>query len=137
MNTVDKYPGLQEVLDECQEKAEKIVGKKLTINFSIRFKHLPTDVLATIVCNVCEVMWTQVISDSRKANIVLARHLYCYFAAMVQKKTLYDIANILKKADHTVVIHARDKVKKMIEVQDEIYVPAFNEIEKRINEVME
>ena len=134
MNITEKYPELKLILDKCQEDAEKIVGKKVQITFHFKFQHLSTDMLATIICDVCEVKWSDIISESRKANIILARHIFCYLSATLQKKTLWQISNLIQRNDHGVIAKARDKVKRMIDTEDEIYMPAILEIEKRINE---
>lgn len=136
MTAFEKWPGLKDILDKCIYECETLIGKKVSVKFSLKFHHLTTEQLATIICDVCEVKWEQVISESRKASIILARHLFCYFAFTVQKKTLWEIAHIIHRTDHSTIVHARDKVKKMIETNDEMYMPAFQAVEDRINEIV-
>lgn len=75
------------------------------------------------------------LSDSRKAHYVIARQLFCYFAYKVQKKSLTIIGQMLGR-DHTTVIHAREKVETMKHNGDDLYMVPYNEIERRIDELM-
>ncbi len=136
MNAIDRVPGLQEILDECKNKIENLTGEKVSIHYTIKFHHLATSDLARFICEICEVSWEKVASDSRKAQYIIARHLYCYFARTVQKKTLKHIAEVLGGRDHTTIIHAVDKVKTMIEINDELYIHPYNEIQKLITQTL-
>jgi chromosomal replication initiation ATPase DnaA len=134
---IDKIPGLKDVLSECRKKVEELVGHKVTIHFNLKFHHLPSAELARIICQVCEVSWEQVISENRKAPIVIARHLYAFFALKVQKKALWQVQEALGRADHSTICHARDKVQRMIDSQDDLYMPFITECEKRIGEFID
>ena len=132
---IDKIPGLKDLLRRCQEDIEKLTNTPVTVFYRIKFHHLSTNDLIRIICDVCEVTWQQVTSDSRKAHYVIARQLYCYIAFTVQKKQLVAIAKILGR-DHTSIIHSRDKVINMKATNDELYMVPLLEIEKRIEELM-
>lgn len=136
MKTINDFPQVQAILDECQVKVQDIMGVPVTVSYKLKFHHLKSDDLAAIICDVCEVKWQQIISPNRKIGVKVARQLYCYFACMVQKKHLRIIAETLNYGDHSCVIHSRDKVKDMIAIQDELYMPLFGEIERRINEIV-
>lgn len=136
MNIVEKYPGIQDALIECRDKVEAITGKKVTIDFKFKFHYLSVDMLATIICNACGVTWEEVISERRKAPIIIARHLFCYFAFFTLKKTLWDIAKIIQREDHSTIVHARDKVANMISTKDDLYMPLIEEVENQINETL-
>lgn len=129
---VNDYPGLQDVLDDCTKKVESIIGVPVTVGFKLKFHFFSMESLATIICDVCEVSWSKVMSTTRKADIVIARQLFCYISYNYQKKSLNTIARYLNK-DHTTVIHSNDRVRAMIETSDEIYMPLYNECLKRID----
>lgn len=132
---IDKVPGLREILKKCQQDIEKLTNVEVTVFYRIKFHHLSTADLTRIICNVCEVTWQQVLSDSRKSHIVIARQLYCHLAITVQKKNLVAISRILNR-DHTTIMHARDKVITMIEMQDELYMVPLLEIERQIEDII-
>lgn len=136
MNVVEKYPGINEALLECRDKVEAITGKKVTIDFSFKFHYLSTDMLATIICNVCGISWADIISEKKKAPVIIGRQLFCYFAFYTQRKTLAEIAKITQRSDHSVIIRARDKVVDMITTKDELYMPLIEEVENQINETL-
>jgi chromosomal replication initiation ATPase DnaA len=136
MSQTKEIPGIRDVLVKCRQGIESILGKEVTVFFKIKVRHLSTNDLARIICEVCEVKWEQVISESRKAPIVMARHLFIYFSLRYQKKTQDQIAVVINRDDHSTVIHARDKIQNMVDTNDELYMPYFTEIDKRINEIL-
>lgn len=135
MKTITDFPEVQKLLDECQAKVQEIIGMPVTISYHLKFHHVTTDLLAAIICDICEVEWNQIAGDSRKMHIKIARQLFTFFSYTVQKKTLSQIAIMLKQ-DHTSVIHNRDRIKAMIDTNDELYMPLYFAIEKRINEIL-
>jgi chromosomal replication initiation ATPase DnaA len=133
---IDKIPGLKDVLIKCRKEIEVLMGKEVTVFFKIKVRHLTTNDLARIICEVCEVKWEQVISESRKAPLVMARHFFIFFSLRYQKKTQDQIAVVINRDDHSTVIHARDKIQNMLDTNDELYMPYYTEIDKRINEIL-
>lgn len=135
-NEIDKVPGLRAILNKCQEDIEQLTKLPVTVYYRIKFHHLSSPDLIRIICEVCDVSWEQIKSNFRKSHYVIARQLYCWFAFQVQKKKLCTIAEKIGR-DHTSVIHSRDKVQNMIETNDELYMEPFQEIQRRIDEIME
>lgn len=114
---------------------EHIVYKGILIP-SIKDKKLiaPFEVM-DIVCNVSGVSADEICSKSREKNIVKARHTLCYFIKINCDITLYEIAKIINKKDHTSIIHAITKVKDMIESGDRNYTKLFELVDKRVSEI--
>lgn len=135
LSEVDKIPGLKQILDNCQKEVEQLTGYPVSVFYRLKFHHLTTSELIRIICDVCEVTWPQIVSDSRRIHIVIARQLFCWFALTVQQKTLSRIGEILGR-DHTTVIHSRNKVLAMKETGDELWMSAYTEIENRINSLV-
>lgn len=132
---IQKIPGLQPILDKCQADIQELTGKQVSVFFRIKFHYVSTRILAGIVCDVCEVKWSDVTGTSRKGLLVIARHLYCYFSYEYQKKKLKDIAQVLSR-DHTTILHSINHIKNMVEVSDDLYLTYYNEIEKRITQYL-
>ncbi|MGQ0740183.1 MAG: helix-turn-helix domain-containing protein [Bacteroidota bacterium] len=132
---IDRVPGLREILSKCQQDIEQLTNIPVTVFYRIKFHHLSTSDLTRIICEVCEVSWQHILSDSRKSHYVIARQIYCYLAYTIQKKSLALIGKILGR-DHSTVIAARDKVITMKDVGDELYMIPLLEIERRIDEIM-
>ena len=132
---IEKIAGLKEILEKCRVDIEQLISVPVSVNYRIKFHHLPTSELIKIICDTCEVKWHEVQGESRKSHIIIARQLYCYFATQIQKKSLVTVGGMINR-DHTTVIHNRDKIITMKANGDELYMIAFNEIERRIDELI-
>lgn len=126
---------LREALDECRAKIESLVGYKVALNYRPRTSELTNKDLQQIICEACGVTWQEVISPSRLAHFVIARHMFCYFSYTVQRRPLTSIAAVLNR-DHTSVIHGRNKVAEMLETKDTEYTSIFNEISQEISKLL-
>jgi chromosomal replication initiator protein len=67
---------------------------------------LTTSEIQQIVSNVTKISVTDILSKSRKAEIVQARHLSMYFSRFNTTQNLLTIANQHGKDNHATVIHA-------------------------------
>ena len=68
--------------------------------------NLQTSQIQEIVSNVTKVSVSDILSQSRKSNIVQARHLSMYFSRFNTSQNLKTIANQHGKDNHATVIHA-------------------------------
>lgn len=135
MKTITDIPGLKDILDDCSGKVSALIGAPVRIHYSLKFNRLNTEDLITIICDVCEVKWDDIVKQDRKIAPRMARQFYCYFAYAYQKKQLVTIAHRLQR-DHTTVIHGRDRIITMVETNDELYMPYFIEIKNRIEKII-
>lgn len=122
---------IKSVLDDCQLKVSSLVGKPVAVSFRLKVQGCTIERLAEIICATCQISWTAVLQQNRRADAVLARHLFCYFATTYLKKPVVFVASLIQK-DHTTVIHGRDKVKAMIDVMDDLYYSYVVELEDKI-----
>lgn len=136
MKTVTDIPGLKDVFSECRRKAEDIIGKPLSIKIMIQVHQVSASDLKTIVCNACQVAWDEVLSGSQVARILIARQLFCYLAYEKLEKTLVQIAAVVGYEDHSGVKRAVEKVKDMIDVGDDAYMPKLAVAERKLSEMM-
>jgi chromosomal replication initiator protein len=67
---------------------------------------LSTSEIQQIVSNITKISVTDILSKSRKAEIVQARHLSMYFSRFNTNQNLLTIANQHGKDNHATVIHA-------------------------------
>jgi chromosomal replication initiator protein len=56
-----------------------------------------------------------ILSDRRTAEEVKARHVAMYLAKTLTHKSLPNIGNLFNKRDHTTVLHAVEKMKRLLE----------------------
>ena len=101
-----------------KEKKEKIDAEVVKEFFSSQFKNnqkkiTPDDVLKTI-CSFYKIKISQIKSNSRISNFVFPRQLAMYILREYLKIKQEEIARILKRKDHTTVIHGVEKVRQII-----------------------
>jgi len=93
-------------------------------NYSKIFKDGSTDNLDTYsvgarikIDNTFDVFFPYYKEKNRKRHIVSARHCYFYFLRKYTNMSLIEIASIFEQ-DHSSIIHALQKVNKMVETED-------------------
>lgn len=73
-------------------------------------------------------------SRSRRSEIAFPRQLAMYLTCAMTDLSTTDIGKAFGGRDHTTVIHARDKIKKMLE-KDPFFVETVNAVQDRIRSV--
>lgn len=73
----------------------------------------PQDVIRT-VCSYYNVKQTHIKSPVRTSNIVLPRQIIMYILREELRINLEEVAFILKKKDHTTIMHGADKIKGLM-----------------------
>ncbi|MCX7996996.1 MAG: chromosomal replication initiator protein DnaA [Patescibacteria group bacterium] len=104
----------------------KIAGKQETIDVSAVEDHFhstitervskkidPNDVIRT-VCSYYNVKQTHIKSSTRTSTIALPRQIIMYLLRNELKLKLEDIAYILKRKDHTTVMHGVEKISREV-----------------------
>jgi len=90
--------------------------------------------LLRMVCNYYKVEVSEVVSESRKQNLINARSMYSYFATEVYGAIQEDASRLLKK-DRTTLIHYKRKVKGYLDINDEVTVLEFNQLKEKLENV--
>jgi chromosomal replication initiator protein len=94
-----------------------------------KISHL--DIIKT-VCAYYNIKQSQIKSSSRSSEIALARQIIMYLLRTELKIKLQEIAYILKRKDHTTIIHAIDKIMRLIS-KDPTIKEDIDKITKTIN----
>jgi chromosomal replication initiation ATPase DnaA len=131
-----RLPAVNEILNKCKTEIEQILKCQVNVFCRIGHELVGEAELKNIVCEICEIDQAQLLNSDRTRHIVIARHLYCYFASNVLRHTYKRIGDALGKRDHTTAIHGKAKVADMIYVHDHLYMPAFKEVQARLNELI-
>lgn len=71
-------------------------------------------------------------SSKRNAEFVMPRHIIMYLCRKYTDSSLKSIAKLLGKKDHTTIMHAYDKIKEEIEINQELR-SKIEIIEKKLN----
>lgn len=85
-----------------------------------------------VVCSYYNIKQSQIKSDSRASEIVLPRQIIMYLLRIELKIKLQEVAFILKRKDHTTIIHAVDKITRLIS-KDPLIKEDVDRIIKTIN----
>jgi chromosomal replication initiation ATPase DnaA len=130
-----KVADLKPLLDRCAEDVGKILGKRVSVKYSIEVESslLKIDQILDIVCGATGVKKELVLSQVKIREVVTVRHLVCYFANKVYKYSLNEVGAVLGR-DHTSVIVGRNKVAAFLEINDEYVVSLFSKCQIAINE---
>lgn len=91
-----------------QEDVENYLTQKTA---KAQKKITPTEVIKT-VCSFYEIRQSQIKSPTRLSNIALARQIIMYILREEYGIKLEEVARILKRKDHTTVIHGANKIKR-------------------------
>ncbi len=82
--------------------------KEMEVNLSI-------DKIQKEVANYFGVNINEILGNSRKKKVAMARQIAMYLSRYLTDKSLSEISKAFKKKDHTTVINAIDKVEKTME----------------------
>lgn len=84
-----------------------------------------------IVSNVTKISLEDIISQTRKANIVQARHLSMHFSRWYTALPMKKIANLHGKDNHATIIHADEVISSEIR-RNKSLKAIYEEIESQI-----
>jgi chromosomal replication initiator protein len=108
-----KIVATENILNKKLNKDE--VSKLIGIHIKKRNRVLkPKDIIIT-VCEKFGISQREIIGTKRTNRIVLPRQIAMYMLRKDLNLPLMEVANILKRKDHTTVLHAVDKIEKLIE----------------------
>lgn len=123
----DVLPAINTIIEEAEKKLSMLCSFPITLQIKGNFKSLPQLLLQRTICEVCGVLWEEVTGEGARRNIVMARHLYCYFAKHFLKLKPVRIAEDICK-DHATVLKAIITIKNRLLVNDGITMPLHTEI---------
>jgi chromosomal replication initiation ATPase DnaA len=119
------YIGLPTIVQEMHKLNVPMDILQLDIN--IKGKTL--DNILEVVCHVTELKAYQLRSNTRKNNIMTARHLFFYIAHKHTKKQIEVIGRHLNR-HHATVLHACNKIENQLMYSD------VNELVNRIEAIL-
>ena len=107
------YIGLPTIVQEMHKLDVPMDILQLDIN--IKGKTL--DNILEVICHVTELKAYQLRSNTRKNNIMTARHLFFYIAHKHTKKQIEVIGKVLNR-HHATVLHACNKIENQLMYED-------------------
>jgi len=79
------------------------------------------DLILSTVAEITGISINEIVGDKRSRSIVDARHLVMYLARELTDASLPKIGERIGGRDHTTVLHAVDKITKLMKVDEDIY----------------
>ena len=105
-------------------KLDIVYNKKNT------FAH-PSKIIET-VAKIYNVKVADLVGNSRKKNIVTARHVVMYIMREYSKLQLKDIGSFLGNRDHTTILSGAEKIKGLV-MSDKEFSKLVSSIIKKLN----
>lgn len=129
------HPEIKRIIEGWQAKLRELTGNETVFILAYSpptMKYNLKD-LVPIVCEETGIPFEKLMKKNRQTEVVQARQLLSYYGSMCGF-SLTVVARELGLADHSSVIHGRDKIKDLIETGDEAVCNLVVKINKRLEE---
>ncbi|MBI3300141.1 MAG: chromosomal replication initiator protein DnaA [Elusimicrobia bacterium] len=113
------------------DTAKELLRDTLSIDGPVTVR---VDTILKVVAEKYAVDLRDMLSRSRRNEVVFPRQLGMYLASILTPLSTPEIGRSFGGRDHTTVIHARDKIKKMLE-KDPFFLETVNKLIERIKTV--
>jgi chromosomal replication initiator protein len=130
---VELLPAINHIIFNTEQLLKRVIGTDVRLKIRILNDEVNEAFLQTLVCEEFNVTWAELISKSRKQELVDARQVYWWLCRKYTSATLKKLADDFKKLDHTTVINGINKINAMIDSKDNTILPKIKEIERNIN----
>ena len=138
MNLHITHPRVRKVIEKCEQEVRELTGNPaVAISFIDNYYLLDFDQIAGEVCKVTRVSMDDIKSDSRKKEIVQARHLICFCAKRFTRLNFRQIGELIGDRDHTTVISGINRLKDLIDAHDEQACDLVNKVNRRLRLLVE
>lgn len=91
------------------------------------------ETILSICSDVLNIPEAEIKGKSRKAEVVIARHIYCYIATNKTNYTLQYIGFLINR-DHSSVIHASKNIYGFLSLKDDIATINYNLVLDKIEQ---
>jgi hypothetical protein len=122
---------IHRLISDFESQLQGMVGGKVSISWVPANLVSDLEMLKMIILNVTKVSWPDITSKSRYRHIVMARHLFCWFAFHRFGRNKSDLKRIIG-IDHTTVIHGIKMVDDLLQTKDVLMCDCFNKISNQL-----
>lgn len=124
-------PAINEIISNTELKLRSLLGFHVNLRIELNNGEINEAYIQNMVCSYFGVSWKDIKSPKRETDIKNARFVYIWLSIQWLRKTLVAIGKDLNR-DHTTILHARDAVKDLLDVEDAIYHKAIATIEIKL-----
>ncbi len=122
---------IDNILKTAQDEIRDLIGKPVVLNVRIKMSQISADVIILQVCEEMKLRFSEIISESQKKELVVARHLVMWLCAYYCGFTDKKIGEILRR-DRSTITHALKTVNDMLDTGDPLYFIPLTAVENRI-----
>jgi chromosomal replication initiation ATPase DnaA len=129
---IELLPAITAIISNTEKQLARIIGTPVKLKMRLLNDEINETFLQTLVCEEFDVKWPDLLSPSRKAELVAARQVYWWLCRKYTGATVTKLGSDFGK-DHTTVLYALQRVNDLIDTKDDTVLPKLKEIEKSIN----
>jgi len=138
MNLHVTHPTVRKVIAECEQEVRKLTGNPgFAITFVDYVLTLEFEQIANEVIKVTRVSMDDVLSHSRKIELVTTRQLISFYARRLTKATYSEIGQKLGGRDHTTIISNIRRITDLLEGGDKRMSELVKKLNRRLKEAVE
>lgn len=124
----------QDELREATGKPELILMAYEPLRVDVVNGKLPLESIIQMVCEETGIELSEVLSRTKKREVVIARQLICYFSKTHTGLSLKKIGEALGGRDHTTVIHSCQTIEDLLDTKDRAICAPVASISRRIEQ---
>lgn len=117
-------------LPATEESIRNLLGKKE----DAQIKDLTPKQVVIKICQYFNLRQIDLVGPKRQKDLILPRHLTMYILAEEMGVTVEKIGELLGGRDHTTVMHGRDKMKRMIQIDRDLQ-RIFGEVKQSLSTI--
>lgn len=131
------HPKVKKILRQAERRIIKLTHNQdlSLVILNPPAKILPYEDVVNIICEVTGIPLTKAIMQTRRHEICLTRQLIAFFARMNCGYHLQQIADELKREDHTTIISSIRRIRHLIDSGDSEVCGYVKEINHRLSKL--
>lgn len=128
------HPKIKKIIRQCERRIMRLTENQCIniLVLSSPAKKIPYEEIESIVCDVTGVPIEKATLVSRDHELVITRHLICFYARTNSLISLNALAGKLNRGDHTTIINCVRRLRSLIDSGDPEVCGYVKEINQRI-----
>lgn len=127
-------PEVKKLITEWQEELRRLTESNavLLVTFDPGDRFSGFNQIVDVVCEATGVPFARVLKRDRQKDITLTRHLIAYYSVVNLGLTTSTVAKALKLANHTTVMHAKNRIIDLLDINDPLACNAVYRINQKL-----
>jgi chromosomal replication initiation ATPase DnaA len=129
---VELLPAISKILTDCENQLYSLIGSPIKVKLIYTPTSVNEETFQNLICDQFNVHWHQIVSHTRKAEAVIARHVYWWLCYKWLNATSTSLGEKFNR-DHSTVLYALGKVNDLIAAKDDFVCSKIRNIEEVIS----